>query len=198
MHSGVLSPPITLLARPVTSLDVLIAQMCARSAFKPCCFLVLSDFLWQSVPGSAYSLCENGSSLLVLNSGLPIFIICFLFSCHKGWKKRDSQSIVSQLVIILRPFVTSLFFLISPSAPDSLPFRYTCQILGTFSLTVCSGPSLCMVNSPRIFCTGRGGSSPVGEPCQLTQGHSAFLHITSILPFTAPNVLSALLTVVPH
>lgn len=93
----------------VTSLDVLLAQVRALSVFKSCCFLVLSDFLWQSVLGSAYSLCENCSSLSVLNSKLSAFIICFLFSSHKGWKKRDSQSIISWTVIILLPFITSLF-----------------------------------------------------------------------------------------
>lgn len=121
---------VTLSELPVTRLDVLIAQMCAWSVFKPPCFLVLSDFLWQSVLGSAYSPCENGSSL---SFELKAFHFhCFLFSRHKGWEKRDSQIYHTLDAHYFTTFYHIPFFVISPSPPDSLPFRYKSQILGLF------------------------------------------------------------------
>lgn len=118
----------------------------------------------------------------VLNWKLSTF--CFLFSHHKGWEKRDSQIYHTLDGHYFITFYHIPFYIISPSPPDSLPFRYKSQILGLSLLAVCIRP----MSMHGQLCSGRGGSSPAEEQCWFTWTYRAFLCFTSRQPF---SVLSA-------
>lgn len=174
---------VPLSALPVTSLDVLIAQMCAWSVSKPPWFLVLSDFLWQSVPGSAYSLCENGSSLHFELKALHFHR--FLFLHHKGWEKRDSQICHTLDGHYFTMFYHILFFVISPSLLTHCLSGTNPRFWDILSDSLGSSVQGQLCSGPLLW---KRRQQPSRGAVLVYMRHRAFLCITSIQPF---RVLSA-------